>query len=105
MIDNELLMQLIVIAIELSVITTAFIQKTKGVFKTSKYITLYGFIVNVISAVLFCKSFTEASVIQSLWVGLFGFVGADTIYKTLEGKLKSFGDIVDEKVITIDRGE
>lgn len=103
----DLLKELLIIAIVLSVVTMAFIQKTKGIFKTSKFIELYSAIVNVIFAIVFCISFTEISIINSLWVGLFSFLGADTLYKTLEGKLASFSDILNKKeeIIEIKRDD
>ena len=75
----------------------AFIQKTKVIFKTSKFIELYSAIVNVIFAIVFCISFTEISIINSLWVGLFSFLGADTIYKNLEGKIASYKELTIHK--------
>ncbi len=103
----DLLKELLIITIVLSVITMAFIQKTKGIFKTSKFIELYSAIVNIVFAIVFCISFTEISIINSLWVGLFSFLGADTLYKTLEGKLASFSDILNknEEIIEIKRDD
>ena len=105
MLDYELLMQLVVVAIMLSCVTTAFIQMTKGMFKTSKYITLYSLFVNMSLAVPFCISFTKASTMQSLWVGLFSFIGADSLYKALEGKLKSHSEIIKNDVTVIERDD
>jgi len=107
MLDTTLLQELLIIAIAVSVFTVAFIQKTKGVFKTSKWINLYSLVVNMVFGIIFCMSFTEASIINSLWVGLFSYIGADTLYKSLEGKLASFKDIVEKKeeVIVIPRGD
>lgn len=104
--DYELLKQLLVIAIAVSVITCAFIQKTKGMFKSSKVISIYSFIVNMVFGVVYCLSFTEIPLLTSLWVGLFSFVGADTLYKTFEGKLKSYSDIIKkDEVVVIQRGD
>lgn len=106
MIDIELLQELLIIAATVSVISVAFIQKTKGMFKKSKWINPYSFVVNLILGVVFCLSFTEASIINGLWVGLFSYIGADTLYKSLEGKLSSFKDIATkEEVIDIPRGD
>ena len=46
MLQFDYLRQLLIISIALSVITCAIIQKTKGLFRSSKYITLYSFITN-----------------------------------------------------------
>lgn len=103
----DLLKQLLAIAIVLSIVTVAFIQKTKSIFRTSKFIGLYSAIVNVGFAIVFCLSFTEISIVNSLWVGLFSFLGADTLYKSLEGKLESFSEILSkkEKIIEIKRDD
>lgn len=103
--DYELLKQLLVIAIAVSVITCAFIQKTKGMFKSSKVISIYSFIVNMVFGVVYCLSFTEIPILISLWVGVFSFVGADTLYKSLEGKLKSYSDIIQKDIVVIPRGD
>ena len=91
----------LLIAIALSSITCTFVQKTKIFFKSSKYITLYSLIVNLCFSVIFCKTFTNIDLPNSLWIGLFSFLGADSIYKTLEGKLSSYTELVQKKDILI----
>ena len=101
MFNFEYLKQALIISIALSSITCTLIQKTKGFFKSSKYIVLYSLIVNIVISILFCKTFTSIDLPNSLWIGLFSFLGADSIYKTLEGKISSYTDIVEKKEITI----
>ena len=101
MLNLDYLQQLLVIAIALSAITCAVIQKTKSYFKTSKYLCIYSFFVNVIVGVFFCYTFTNITLPTSLWIGFFSFIGADTIYKSLEGKLASHTDLISRKTITI----
>lgn len=93
----DLLQKLVIIATFNSIITCAFIQETKSIFKSSKWIKPYSFIVNMTIGILFCLSFTDVNLLLSLWVGLISFIGADTIYKAFEGKLKSFKDLVPQK--------
>lgn len=101
MLNIDYLQELLVISIALSVVTCAFIQKTKAHFKTSKYLPLYSLIVNLLISVIFCITFTDITFPTSLWVGLFSFLGADTIYKTLEGKLLSYTEILSRNKVTI----
>ena len=101
MFNFDFLKTTLIISIALSSITCTFIQKTKGFFKSSDYITVYSFVVNMIISLLFCKTFTDISIPNSLWIGLFSFLGADSIYKSLEGKISSYTDIVTKKGITI----
>ncbi len=101
MLKIELLQQLLVIAIALSTITCAFIQKTKKIFKKSKYLCLYSLVINIGCGILFCMKFTNISFPTSIWVGLFSFLGADTIFKTLEGKLASYKDLVKSDTVCI----
>ena len=103
MLNLDYLQQLLVIAIALSAITCAVVQKTKSCFKTSKYLCVYSFFVNMLVGIIFCYTFTNITLPTSLWVGFFSFIGADTIYKSLEGKLVSHTNLISRKTITISK--
>lgn len=103
MLKLDYLQELLVISIALSAITCAMIQKTKCCFGCSKYLSLYSLVINMTIGIVFCMSFTDISFPTSLWIGFFAFLGADTIYKSLEGKLSSHSDIINRKTITISR--
>lgn len=98
MINFEYIKNLLFISLFLSTITCTFIQKTKSLFNSSKYLIIYSFIVNIIISIIFCLTFTKISIINSLWVGLFSFLGADSIYKTFEGKLASYTKLRNKKI-------
>ena len=85
--------QMLFISVVLSTISCAFVQKTKSLFKTTKYLIIYSLIINLLFSIIFCYSFTNIKLPSCLWVGLFAFIGADTLYKTLEGKLSSHSNI------------
>jgi hypothetical protein len=38
---------------------------------------------------------------MSLWIGVFSFLGADTIYKSLEGKLTPYREILNKNVVEV----
>lgn len=97
MLKISLLQKMLIVSIILSVFTCTFIQKTKKYFKSSHLLLLYNLIVNMVFGVLFCYSFSDIKFPDSLWIGLFSFLGADTIYKTLEGKLSSYRDLTNKK--------
>ena len=97
MLDWYLLQVILVIAIACSTITVAFIQKTKKFCRNSRCITWYSFIVNMLFGYFFSMTFASIDYVKSLWVGLFSFIGADTIYRNLEGKLSSYSDLVVRK--------
>ena len=59
MFNYEYLQKLLIISIALSTITCAIIQKTKVIFKTSKYIECYSFIINMLISIIFCISFSS----------------------------------------------
>ena len=101
MLNLSLLQQMIVVAIALSVITCAFIQKTKKYFPCSSCLVIYNLIVNFVVGALFCITFTSVDFPNSLWVSFFSFIGADTIYKSLEGKLKDYSSLVNTDYITV----
>ncbi len=101
MLELDFLKNLLIISIALSVITCAFIQKTKCHFKSSHCLPIYSFVVNMLIGVVFCLTFTDIKFPTSLWVGLFSFIGADSLYKTLEGKLSSYSDIINRQNVSI----
>ena len=103
MLNLKYLQQLLVIAIALSAITCAVVQKTKSCFNTSKYLCLYSFLINILVGIVFCYTFTNITLPTSLWIGFFSFIGADTIYKSLEGKLASHTELINKNTITIAR--
>ena len=90
MLKIEYLQELLIISIVLSTITCTFIQKTKSIFKSSKYLSVYSLIINIIVGIVFCKTFTNLTLPNSLWVGFFSFIGADTIYKTQKVTISPF---------------
>ena len=101
MLNIDYLKELLIISITLSTITCTVIQKTKGFLKSSKYIALYSFLINMGIGILFCLSFTNIGFPNYLCIGFFSFLGADSIYKSLEGKISSYSDIVSRKNIKI----
>lgn len=92
-INWNFLKDLIIVASISSIICVAFIQKIKHIFKSSTHIPYFSMVFDLILAVLFCISFTEITFPSSLWVGFFSYIGADTLYKALEGKLKSYSEL------------
>ncbi len=94
----NLLQNILIISIANSCVTVSLIQKTKKVIRKSKYICIYSFIVNMLFGILFCYSFTDTKLPNSLWVGLFSYIGADSLYKSLEGKLKTFTELRNENI-------
>lgn len=93
MIKINFLKEILIISTFISTITCATIQKTKVFFKNSKYIQVFSIILNIITGILFCNTFTEVTFPNSLWVGFLSFIGADSIYKKFEGKLSSHSDL------------
>ena len=98
MLKLSILQEMLIVSIALSAVTCALVQKTKRCFKCSTHLCFYSFAVNLILGVLFCITFTSITFPESLWVGFFSFIGADTIYKSLEGKLKSYTQLRNETV-------
>lgn len=97
MLNWTLLQNLLIIATACSSITVIFIQKTKKFCKSSYCITTYGLFVNLILGFFFSQTFSDIDYVKSVWVGLFSFLGADTIYKNLEGKIASYKELTIHK--------
>ena len=94
MLNLSLLKNLLIIAMAVSTITVIFIQKTKRFIPNSYLIPIYSLIINLIGAYFFSKTFTtDINLMEAIWIGMFAFLGADTIYTSLEGKLSPYSEI------------
>lgn len=102
MLKIDFLKQLLIISITLSTITCTLVQKTKFIFKSSKYIALYSLFINIFIGIIFSYTFTNIRFPNNLWIGFFSFLGADSIYKSLEGTISSYSDISNKQKINID---
>ncbi len=92
----DLIKTLLIIASSSSIISTTFTQKIKSlsIIKCSNCLLYISFVVSMAVGVLFTISFTDCNIINSLWVGLFSFIGSDTLYKAFEDKIfKSYSNI------------
>lgn len=95
--ELELIKQLLIIAIGASIISTATIQKIKEQLKSKLWLYFTSLVVSIGLGILFAICFSEVSIISSVWVGLFTWIGADSIYKAFEDKIfTKFSDIVKE---------
>ena len=98
----ELIKALLLIAVSSSIISASFVQKIKTVslIKSSECLIYISFLISMSFGILFTLSFTDYKWIDSIWVGLFSFIGADSLYKAFEDKLfKSFNKINEVKEI------
>lgn len=98
----ELIKALLLIAASSSIISASFVQKIKTVslIKCSDCLIYISFLISMSFGILFTLSFTEYTLVDSIWVGLFSFIGADSLYKAFEDKLfKSFNKINEVKEI------
>ena len=87
----DLIKMLLVISCASSILSTAFVQKIKtaSIIKCNSCLLYISFFISILFGVVFTLSFTKYNVIESLWVGLFSFLGADSLYKAFEDKIFS----------------
>lgn len=102
--DLEIIKKILIVSIAASIVSTATIQKIKEQLKSKKWLFFASLISSVVIGITFTLSFTKLSLINSMWVGLITWLGADAIYKSFEDKIfKRFSDI--ENVIEIERDD
>ena len=102
--ELEIIKQILIVSIGASIVSTATIQKIKEQLKSKKWLFFVSLISSIGIGIAFASSFTELSLINSIWVGLITWLGADAIYKSFEDKIfKKFSDI--EQIIEIKRDD
>lgn len=102
MLDVTLLKNILIVSIASSIISTSLVQLIKEATNSKKYIFIINFIISMSIGIAFTLSFTDLSLINSIWVGLISFIGADVLYKTFEDKIFSSLSSINE-VIEIER--
>ena len=102
----DLIKQILAVAIAASIISTATIQKVKGLLKNKTLLYLLALVISVAIGILFALSFSDLSMQSAIWVGLVTWVGADAIYQAFEDKIfTSFSDMNSNTEINIDRDD
>lgn len=82
---TEKITNLLMIAATFSVILMTLIQKIKtaGIFKSNTHIFATNFLLSFLG-ILFGMTFYNLNIIDGLWVSLFSFIGAPSIYQILK---------------------
>ena len=101
MLKINLLEQMLIISIALSTISCSFVQKKKDTFLVPVAFVFIVYLLILSWAYYFAFSFTSITFPMSLWIGVFSFLGADTIYKSLEGKLTPYREILNKNVVEV----
>lgn len=73
----------IVISIPFSIILMAFIQKIKK-FIGTKFIIIYNLFFAFLLGIPFGITFYQLNIFDSIWVSIFGFIGAPSLYDALK---------------------
>lgn len=87
MLNIDLLKNVLIISVASGCVCTLLIQKIKENLKRKKWLFLITISVNMIVGTLFALSFSNISIIYSLWCGLFGIVDSSVLYNLLEEKI------------------
>lgn len=86
--NYDLLKELLLVSITASILITNVVQKIKeSCIKTSCGCIVASFLVSITLGTMFAYTFANINFINSIWVGIFSFIGADVLYKTFEDKL------------------
>lgn len=82
------LLDVLIVSIAFSVILMAFIQKFKSVkmFNKSGLIWFLNLFFSFALGIPFAYSFYEFSIVDSVWTGVFSFIGAPSIYEALKNQ-------------------
>ena len=104
----DLLVQVIIVAIAGGCVTTLTIQMIKQLSSKKWVLYVSSILVSAILGTLFAHYFSDLEWVYCAWVGLFTWLDADALYKMLEDKIKLFSSYSkihenDDKVIKLER--
>ncbi len=83
---TDLLMKLLLISVTFSVFEMALVQKIKtlSIFNKKWQVFIINLVSSFVFGTLFSMWFFSLSFYNGLWVSLFGFIGAPSIYQALK---------------------
>lgn len=102
--NTTLLIQQLTVAILASAITIPAIQRVKGWMPTDKMVELISVLLSFAIGFGVAMYYANYTLIDGLIVGLFSIIGAESIYKLLGDKLKSFSEVKGDGIDLIDEG-
>ena len=73
----------IIVSIPFSIVLMAFVQKIKKFFG-SKNIVIYNLLFAFLLGIPFGITFYHLDIFDSIWVSVFGFIGAPSLYEALK---------------------
>ena len=104
--NYDLIKNILVVGIGASIFSTAVIQKIKEQLKSKTWLFFITVIVSFGIGICFSLCFSNLSLIDSIWVGLTTWVGADMIYKTFEDKIfTKFSNMDNTNDVVIERDD
>ncbi len=85
---TDTLLEILMISITFSIILMAFIQKIKDLeFITKSYQTWFcNLLFSFLIGIPFAMNFYNLDISLAIWVSVFGFIGAPTLYETLKNQ-------------------
>jgi len=99
--DTELIVQILVLAIASTFISTQLVQRIKDSFKVRKWLSLaiVSLVISFITGFLFTISFSDLNYYMASWVGIITYAGAEIIYQNFKDKLglKSITELENKK--------
>ena len=102
----ELIKTILVVGIGASIFSTAVIQKIKEQLKSKTWLFFITIIVSFGIGIPFSLCFSNLSLVNSIWVGLTTWVGAEMIYKAFEDKIfTKFSDMNNTNEVVIERDD
>ena len=102
----DLIKTIIVVGIGASIFSTAVIQKIKEQLKSKTWLFFITIVVSFGIGICFSLCFSNLSLVNSIWVGLTTWVGADMIYKTFEDKIfTKFSNMDNTNEVVIERDD
>jgi uncharacterized membrane protein len=83
---NDKLIDLLMISTVFSAVLMSLIQKIKALsyVKSNDHVWLLNLVLSILLGIFFAINFYDKNIFDAIWVGLFSFVGAPTIYELLK---------------------
>lgn len=91
--NTTLLLEQLTVAVVVSAVVVPTVQRVKGWFPSARWVEAFSALVAVLLGFIMSKYYAGYDTAASAWVGFYSLIGAETVYRLVHEKVKTFTEI------------
>lgn len=94
--NTTLLIEQLTVAVIVSAVVVPTVQRVKGWFPSAIWVEAFSALIAVALGFIMARYYAGYDLIASAWVGFYSLIGAETIYRLVAEKVKTYTQIKEQ---------